>query len=134
MNKYQQGDVLFVELDDEDAKTFQDKKASTSTNWRRIRVEREENGDTVVAYGEATGHNHRFQFDSKTMVNYPVTGYVSDMGRRGETNALQYVEVEKTATLTHQEHNPIQVPPGKYRVKIVREFDHIGQQTRNVVD
>jgi len=132
MVKYQQGDVLFIELNDDEAKTFQDKKESN--NWRKVRVERESNGDTVVAYGEATGHNHRFQFDSKTMINYPVTGYVTDMGRRGETNALQYVEIEKTATLIHQEHNPIQVPSGKYKVKIVREFDHIGGVTRNVVD
>jgi|15BtaG_2_1085339.scaffolds.fasta_scaffold10272_2 hypothetical protein len=132
MNKYQQGDVLFIELTDKEAKSFQDKKES-KTHWNKINVTRESNGDTVVAYGEATGHNHNFQFH-EDMVHYPVTGYVTDMGRRGITNALNYVEVEKTATLTHQEHNEIQVPPGKYKVQIVREFDHIGRVTRNVVD
>ena len=134
MNKYQQGDVLFIELNDEEARTFQDKKEGSRSNWNKVSVTRENNGDTVVAYGEATGHNHKFQFDKNTMVNYPVTGYVTDRGRMGITNALQYVEVEKIATLIHQEHNPIHVPPGKYKVQIVREFDHIGRVTRNVVD
>ena len=38
------------------------------------------------------------------------------------------------AKLTHEEHNPIELPSGIYKVKIVREWDHIGGVSRNVVD
>ena len=38
------------------------------------------------------------------------------------------------AKLTHDEHNPIELPSGIYKVKIVREWDHIGGVSRNVVD
>ena len=36
--------------------------------------------------------------------------------------------------LYHEEHNPIEVPPGYYRKTIVREFDHLMQDTRAVWD
>ena len=37
-------------------------------------------------------------------------------------------------TITHEEHDPIDVPPGKYLVRIVREFDHIAGRSRYVAD
>ena len=40
----------------------------------------------------------------------------------------------ETVTLTHEEHDPIDVPPGKYLVRIVQEFDHIAGRTRYVAD
>ena len=33
-----------------------------------------------------------------------------------------------------KEHNKLELPPGLYRTRIVREFDHLSQRTRNVVD
>jgi len=41
---------------------------------------------------------------------------------------------EEPVTLTHEEHNPLVVPPGKYVVRIVREFDHIAGRSRYVAD
>ena len=41
---------------------------------------------------------------------------------------------EETVVLTHEEHKPIELPPGKYIVKIVREFDHIAGRSRYVAD
>ena len=41
---------------------------------------------------------------------------------------------EETVILTHEEHNPIELPPGKYMVRIVREFDHIAGRSRYVAD
>ena len=40
----------------------------------------------------------------------------------------------ETVTLCHEEHNEIEIPPGKYVVRIVREFDHIAGRSRNVAD
>ena len=58
---------------------------------------------------------------------------------RSKDNPAQcdYVAIENTTenvTLSHEEHNPIQVPAGYYKVEIVREFDHFSQLERSVVD
>ena len=40
----------------------------------------------------------------------------------------------ETVTLKHEEHNPIDIPPGYYLVRIVREMDHITGRARYVAD
>ena len=42
--------------------------------------------------------------------------------------------IGEVVTLKHEEHNPIELPPGKYVVKIVREFDHITRRAGYVAD
>ena len=45
-----------------------------------------------------------------------------------------FIVKDAPVTITHEEHKPIELPPGKYIVKIVREFDHIAGRSRYVAD
>jgi len=65
--------------------------------------------DKILAYGEVTGHHHRFEAPQ-------VTCYTTE----GDT---QYAVLDQEATLLHEEHENLQIPKGIYKVKIQREFD-----------
>lgn len=72
----------------------------------------------ILAEGEVTGHFHRL---SGQLCEY-------------QTGSERYVEVfEKDAELTHDEHDTLQIPEGKYRVLIQREVDLVGE-VRQVMD
>ena len=40
----------------------------------------------------------------------------------------------KTVTITHEEHDPLDLPPGNYIVRIVRERNHITRSNQYVAD
>lgn len=43
--------------------------------------------------------------------------------------------VAKTkVTLSHQEHKPIEIPKGTYVIEAVKEYDHMTEESREVVD
>lgn len=68
-----------------------------------------ENGERIVlAYGEVTGHAHAFH----------------DLGVMAlrAANADVFLRVVEPATLRHEEHTHIEVPPGMYRVLRQREW------------
>lgn len=72
----------------------------------------------VLAEGEVTGHFHR------------LTGQVLESIHKDE----RFVEVQgKEAVLTHEEHDTLKIPEGKYRVLIQREVDLLGE-VRQVMD
>ena len=50
-----------------------------------------------------------------------------------EAKAIQ-VLADEGMTLYHEEHAPITVPPGKYQIKIVQEFNHMTQSQARVWD
>ena len=55
--------------------------------------------------------------------------------RKAGVNVPDAFEVrEETVTLTHEEHAPLDLPPGKYMVHIVQEFNHITRRAQNVAD
>ena len=63
----------------------------------------------VLAEGEATGHRHEIQEENAaTLLRY--------------RNALYLKVTAKKATLVHQEHKPIELPKGTYRIWIQREY------------
>ena len=73
--------------------------------------------DNVVLEGEATGHHHRL-----------VGGYVYK-----HTNGAMYFQVNKKATLVHEEHKPIEFKAGKYAV--IRQREYVSSDmVRPVVD
>ncbi len=82
--------------------------------------------DSAIQYGEVTNHAHRF------------TGAPIIMFRKtdfdGSGNFTKFVILDKPTMLTHEEHKPIEVPPGIYESRIVREFDHFTQIIRKVQD
>jgi hypothetical protein len=64
---------------------------------------------TTLAYGEVTGHRHRIQQPNAM--------------RLWEKNNTLYLEViESSATVIHEEHRPLELPQGIYRVWKQREY------------
>jgi len=74
----------------------------------------------VLAEGEATGHMHK------------VTNGLAELFETGSTKYLKVLSEE--ATITHEEHKPITIPKGLYKIGIVREYDHFLEESRNVAD
>lgn len=73
--------------------------------------------ECVLAEGEVTGHFHRLKGQ--------VTELISEKDR--------FVEVEGEALLSHEEHDTLTIPEGKYKVLIQREVDLMGE-VRQVMD
>lgn len=75
----------------------------------------------VLAHGELTGHAHRLTEASD--------------GLLVEIDGQLYVSVGPGgATITHEEHKPVELPQGDYRVGRVREYDHFAEEARQVRD
>lgn len=72
----------------------------------------------VLAEGEVTGHAH--------VIDSEIEFY-----RDGEN---LYFKTANEATVRHEEHGPITVPPGIYRVGIVQEYDYDAEAAKGVVD
>jgi len=106
MNKFQarQGDIFL------DAVNAVPKGATEATPQ----------GPVILALGEATGHAHAF-YDGGVRYFAP-----NDQG-------VAYIDVfADGAELRHEEHAPIKVPRGKYRV--IRQREYSPEAIRNVAD
>lgn len=75
----------------------------------------------TLALGEATGHHHTFDDVDNSVEVFKIMNVI-------------YMKLTKETKLKHQEHNPINIPPGNYKVGIVRETDHLAGVTRRVAD
>jgi len=75
--------------------------------------------DKIIAWGEVTGHKHRFESDNVLVL-------VDNEGK-------QYVDVKQESELVHEEHKNLVIPKGLYEVIIQRELDII-EGVRQVVD
>jgi len=74
----------------------------------------------VLAEGETTGHAH-------------VIDKVADI-EFAEKDGLFYIVNKKPVTVRHEEHKPITLPAGTWRVRGVREYDHFTEEARRVID
>ena len=144
MKKYQQGDVLFVEVPEgkwdfqkdgnkevmipmkdkhEPYRSYGHKKESQSTKDVDV---------ITVAHGEATGHTHSFRM-SQQAPDVAITAFGGTRTRVGEVP--EFIKITGNfAVIKHEEHNALTIPAGHYKVGIVREFDHISGTARYVVD
>ena len=125
--KYQQGDVVMLKVDDD---YFKDnvRKSEESVSYNT-----QSHNNPILAFGEVTGHKH--QIHMKDMLDKAEVSLHMGYNRKAGVDVPDAFEVrEETVTLTHEEHNPIELPPGKYIVRIVREFDHIAGRSRYVAD
>lgn len=79
-------------------------------------------GRHVLAEGENTGHAHAIA---------PQAGV-----RLYSLDEILYLvnETDEAITVTHEEHKPVQVPPGVYKIGIVREYDYLAQEAVPVRD
>lgn len=69
----------------------------------------------VLAEGESTGHAH------------------IAIGEDLEFNA-GVLSAPKGARVVHEEHKEIVLPPGKFEVGRVQEYDHFTEEAKNVQD
>ena len=76
--------------------------------------------DAVLVEGELTGHSHRIE-------NLESAAVFEDRGQL-------YIDVlTERARVVHEEHGPIELARGKYRVWRQREFDPLRRQNFRVV-
>lgn len=71
----------------------------------------------ILAEGEATGHAHTIHADDAVMMR---------------SGTARHLRIVRPTMLRHDEHDPIKVPKGTYRVIIQREYTPEG--VRNVED
>ena len=101
---YQQGDVLLFPVEE-------------------IPKDTKKEMGVVLAEGEVTGHAHRLQ--------RPVEIFKAPGHQDGDD---VYMSSPRRIELTHEEHATQVIPPGKYRVSRVREYDYATQEARRVQD
>ena len=130
-NKYQQGDVVMFQVDDE---TFEKYASARGTGENSVvDYNTQSHNNPVLAFGEVTGHKH--QIHMKDMLDKAeVTLHMGYNGKVGEDTPNGFEVCEESVILTHEEHDPLELPPGKYIVKIVQEFNHITRRAQNVAD
>ena len=143
MKKYQQGDVLFLEVPKdkwcfkqdgtrEVMMPMKDGKAYGSYGHKRETQSTDKCDVITVAHGEATGHSHAFRM-SQQAPDVAIIAFGATRTRVGEVP--EFIKITgNPAIIKHEEHNPLTIPAGHYRVSIVREFDHISGTARFVVD
>lgn len=114
-----QGDVLIIPIDKIPAGMRTDTPAKV-----------------VLAYGEVTGHHHRFEC-GKVQAFYKEGDDITISGGgnlRGTATAVEFISVPKTgASLVHEEHDTVNLTPGSYRIVRQREYDSI-EGVRSVTD
>lgn len=109
---YRQGDVLLVKVDDLP-------QGKDVTPEDRI----------VLAYGEITGHAHAVYPEVKV-----IDGEKKQVlpAKLWDAGAERYLQVLEKTALKHEEHAPIDLPVGNYKVIQQREYDP--QMNRLVAD
>ena len=128
MEKYQQGDVVMFKVDEEYFTNNTKNGDEYKSHYKGGKVQH-----AIVAFGEVTGHKH--QVNMKDMAKE--AGVTLSMGynrKAGVDVPEGFVVHNEVVTITHEEHDPVKLPPGYYIVNIVKEFDHIAGRSRNVAD
>jgi hypothetical protein len=105
---YRQGDVLVVPM------------AEDEVPAGLIPAPRDKSGRMVLARGEATGHAH------------VVTGEGLSLLCLSDDLEAMFLQVRVYGRLSHEEHGPIALPAGYYRV--VRQREYVPGSIRPVAD
>ena len=88
------------------------------------KVQNDSNGH-ILAEGEATGHKHR-------VTDGTIELYQNEKGDK-------FISALSDFTITHEEHAPmtVEIKPeekSNFTVGIVREYDHLKEEARKVMD
>jgi len=98
---WRQGDVLIMQLPEE---------AKRGAAVPRV------DGRVILAAGELTGHHHAIADDGATLYERADDDAALKLGDR-------ILATRKKVTLKHEEHDPIELPKGRYAVRIQCEYD-----------
>ena len=132
--------MLRINDNDQMMKTYESFIKESTNKTTHSRKNPSESSVATLALGEATGHHHSID------VMHDENEYVEVIRRfdrwsynsrsnQGLGNVPDYFEVSGSeATIKHQEHDPITLPEGIYRVRIVKEYDPFSNTTRGVAD
>ena len=74
----------------------------------------------ILAEGETTGHAHRI---------HEVAGVEFK-----EKDGMFYLQNKEELSVVHEEHGPVTIPPGTWKIRKVREYDHFAEEARPVTD
>ena len=130
--KYQQGDVVMYKLNDEDFKQY-DNEDKNSINYEIANYKGNTSTKAVLAFGEVTGHTHRIDM-SEMVSNAGITLHMQHNGTAGTDIPRAFEVHNEPVELQHEEHDTVTLPPGKYVIQIVREFNHITRRAQYVAD
>ena len=97
---YRQGDLLFIPTEEKPPEG--------------LRQVQPEEGEVILARGEATGHKHTVPAVGVALLEKPHSGEL-------EERWLQVLD-DSGITVKHQEHGDLQLPKGNFRV--VRQREH----------
>lgn len=79
----------------------------------------EKQKDNIIQHGEATGHAHR-------LINGEI--YIEPKSK------VKYLRLIHPSDIIHEEHHSVTLPPGAYRIGIVREKGMFDDLVAPVVD
>lgn len=84
----------------------------------------------VLREGEHTGHKHVALLDEPQVESGADVALFID-----EATQTLYMRVfGGAARVVHEEHNPVTIPEGEYRIGAVQEYDYDAEEARNVMD
>ena len=129
--KYQQGDVVMYKLNDEDFQEYNN--GNKGSSYPIVNYTGQTNTKAVFAFGEVTGHTHRVEM-SDMLKNAGVSLHMDYKKEAGIDVPKAFEVHNESVEVQHEEHDIVTLPPGKYVVKIVREFNHITRRAQYVAD
>ena len=130
--KYQQGDVVMYKLNDEDFKDYSNENKG-SEGYPIVNYDGQTNTKAVFAFGEVTGHTHRVEM-SEMLKDAGVSLHMDYKREAGKDIPNAFEVHNESVEVQHEEHDTVTLPPGKYVVHIVREFNHITRRAQYVAD
>lgn len=110
---YRQGDVLITQVDEVPSNVKPSSRKMANKNV------------VTLAFGEVTGHHHSITQDGTVAL-------VETQVDEGKAQEVFLTIMGDSATVTHQEHAPITLPKGNYKVSIQQEYTP--EAIRNVLD
>ena len=96
-----------------------------------------DNGKTVIAYGEQTGHHHAFIADNVRLLAANDNKKQGGVANDSHNQSRRFVVIsDYPATLFHEEHGQEEFAPGTYEIFRAREWtdEDDGPATRPVRD
>lgn len=119
-NVYRQGDVLIIPTN------MSPKRLPEGTTEEP----RDQDGSLTLAYGEVTGHRHRFVREAQAEM-FPLgrTGKVENarnVAQQAEEASLaidRLLVLKKDEKLVHEEHDTVELPEGNYIVRIQKQYN-----------